>query len=141
MLHRFIFHGEDNWMNYIPDSNYVFTLHFIIHGIHHAFPQDELRLLFPPLLGHIMLNIFISGPILTSSIPTWIAYPLISGLLFGYQLYDLTHWYFHHSNPADGTWFKKMKGYHMQHHYKHGTIGFGVSNLFWDKVFQTEITY
>lgn len=38
ILHRFMFHGEDNWMHYIPDSNYVFTLHFMVHGIHHAFP-------------------------------------------------------------------------------------------------------
>jgi sterol desaturase/sphingolipid hydroxylase (fatty acid hydroxylase superfamily) len=27
----------------------------------------------------------------------------------------------------------------MQHHYKYGTIGFGVSNKFWDVVFDTQI--
>lgn len=83
ILHRFLFHGEDNWMNYIPDSNYVFTLHFIVHGIHHAFPQDALRLLFPPLLGHMIITPCIYMPI-TNSFPAWFSFPFFSGVMFGY---------------------------------------------------------
>jgi 4-hydroxysphinganine ceramide fatty acyl 2-hydroxylase len=37
-FHRFCFHGEDNWMKYVPHSKYLFTAHFTLHGIHHAFP-------------------------------------------------------------------------------------------------------
>jgi len=35
ILHRFVFHGEDYWL---PPGNVASTLHFAIHGIHHAFP-------------------------------------------------------------------------------------------------------
>ena len=34
---------------------------------------------------------------------------------------------------------RDMKLYHMQHHYKFGTIGFGVSSKFWDVIFRTDI--
>jgi sterol desaturase/sphingolipid hydroxylase (fatty acid hydroxylase superfamily) len=35
---------------------------------------------------------------------------------------------------------RKMKKEHMQHHYKNGTVGFGVTNKFWDTVFDTLVT-
>ena len=33
-LHRFVFHCE----HYLPNHRLAFFLHFMIHGIHHAFP-------------------------------------------------------------------------------------------------------
>ena len=36
-------------------------------------------------------------------------------------------------------YFRDLKVYHMQHHYKFGSIGYGVSNKLWDIVFDTEI--
>jgi 4-hydroxysphinganine ceramide fatty acyl 2-hydroxylase len=46
-LHRFLFHSEDKWL---PGSkgNFPIVAHFMFHGIHHAFPMDKLRLVFPP---------------------------------------------------------------------------------------------
>ena len=38
LFHRFIFHGEDYWMKILPKNKYLFTFHFLFHGIHHAFP-------------------------------------------------------------------------------------------------------
>lgn len=35
-LHRFIFHSEEH----LPDDNIVIMMHFLLHGIHHAFPMD-----------------------------------------------------------------------------------------------------
>jgi 4-hydroxysphinganine ceramide fatty acyl 2-hydroxylase len=64
---------------------------------------------------------------------------MLLGIIINYQFYDLGHYYVHHANPKDGSYFKMMKLYHMQHHYKYGTIGFGVSSKFWDVVFNTEI--
>jgi 4-hydroxysphinganine ceramide fatty acyl 2-hydroxylase len=32
-----------------------------------------------------------------------------------------------------------MKSYHLQHHYRNGTVGFGISMKFWDYVFGTEL--
>jgi 4-hydroxysphinganine ceramide fatty acyl 2-hydroxylase len=35
-IHRFCFHGEDKWL---PRNNKsAFVAHFLLHGIHHAFP-------------------------------------------------------------------------------------------------------
>ena len=38
LIHRFLFHGEDTWMKYFFFNKYVYTFHFLVHGIHHAFP-------------------------------------------------------------------------------------------------------
>ena len=38
ILHRFVFHGEDTWMKNIPCNGPIYAFHFMIHGIHHAFP-------------------------------------------------------------------------------------------------------
>ena len=60
LLHRFYFHGEDYWMKWLPKSKYIYTFHFFSHGIHHAFPMDRYRLVFPPILG----NLFIVYPLM-----------------------------------------------------------------------------
>lgn len=118
VLHRFVFHGEDTWMRNVPLNGPVYAFHFMIHGIHHAFPQDRFRLVFPPILGHVIFYFVFYLP--TFWIPDAFKFPLLEGITIGYIMYDLMHYAFHHSNPADGTFFKEMKTYHMQHHYKHG---------------------
>jgi len=137
VLHRFVFHGEDTWMRSVKCNGWVYAFHFTVHGVHHAFPQDALRLVMPPALGHVMFYFFFWLPLWL--VPDMIKYPWFFGIYIGYVTYDLMHFAFHHSNPAEGTFFKEMKTYHMQHHYKHGQVGFGVSQKFWDKVFGTEL--
>lgn len=34
-IHRFAFHGEEYWL---PANNTAYVAHFLLHGIHHAFP-------------------------------------------------------------------------------------------------------
>ena len=41
LLHRFVFHFE-------PDTRWGRRLHFIIHGVHHEYPHDPMRLVMPP---------------------------------------------------------------------------------------------
>ena len=105
MLHRFFFHGEDYWMRYVPQSNFLFAFHYTIHGIHHCFPMDRYRLVFPPVPGHITLYIFFYLP-MTTALPLEIAFPVLIGNLIGYQMYDLLHYAFHHFNAKDGTFIK-----------------------------------
>ena len=50
----------------------------------------------------------------------------------------MIHYYLHHGRMYT-EYFKDLKVYHMQHHYKFGSIGYGVSSKFWDLVFDTEI--
>ncbi|HNW14979.1 MAG TPA: sterol desaturase family protein, partial [Anaerolineaceae bacterium] len=67
--------------------------------------------------------------------PQWVA-PVFSAFIFGYLLYDLTHYATHHF-PMRGGYAKYIKRYHMQHHYKTPNARFGVSSPLWDKVFKT----
>jgi 4-hydroxysphinganine ceramide fatty acyl 2-hydroxylase len=93
----------------------------------------------PPVPGYILATVFVVIPT-TSIVPLSIFFNLSVGMLIGYVNYDLMHYFMHHSNPKDGSFLKTMKVYHMQHHYKYGSIGFGVSNKFWDVVFDSGIT-
>ena len=43
-IHRFVFHRE-------PSGYWGVTLHFLLHGCHHKYPTDALRLVFPPAMG------------------------------------------------------------------------------------------
>jgi len=54
----------------------------------------------------------------------------------GYVMYDLTHFYIHHSKPYF-SYFGKLKEYHVMHHYKNPHLGYGVSNKLWDYVWGT----
>jgi 4-hydroxysphinganine ceramide fatty acyl 2-hydroxylase len=138
-LHRFFFHGEDTWMKQIPLNKYCYAFIFMIHGVHHSFPCDRYRLVFPPLIGYTIFYFLFFGPATYLFAPQT-AYPLLLGFVIAYQFYDLAHYAQHHvSDPGEGSYLKKIKVYHMQHHYKHGNIGYGVSNKFWDIVFDTEI--
>jgi sterol desaturase/sphingolipid hydroxylase (fatty acid hydroxylase superfamily) len=131
-LHRFVFHYE-------PRTPLQERIIFLFHGIHHAQPQCITRLVMPPavsipggLIYFGLLNLVL-GTLL--GIPQWIG-PIISGLVTGYLVYDLTHYATHHFPMRQG-FLKFLKRYHMQHHYKTPDQRFGVSSPLWDVVFGT----
>lgn len=128
-LHRFLFHMKTTsyWSN---------TLHYIFHGCHHKHPSDRLRLVFPPVAASILafpLFVFfrclLSGPVTMA---------VFGGGLLGYIHYDLTHYYLHHGSPRDKV-VKERKMYHMRHHFKMQSHGFGITSKFWDRMFGTVI--
>jgi 4-hydroxysphinganine ceramide fatty acyl 2-hydroxylase len=131
-LHRFLFHSEDYWL---PNHPLILANHFLIHGIHHAFPMDRYRLVFPIVPG-LAIGYLILKPFYNMIIPEEFVGVFFGGSILGYILYDMIHYSQHHSTPKSGYW-KDLKIYHMQHHYKNGLRGFGVSSKFWDYVFQT----
>jgi len=59
LFHRFFFHAEDTWL---PNYSVIFAYHFLIHGIHHAYPQDRMRLVFPPTLGYVIFTLLVVFP-------------------------------------------------------------------------------
>jgi 4-hydroxysphinganine ceramide fatty acyl 2-hydroxylase len=134
-MHRFIFHSDDSWL---PDNKVAMFIHFLMHGIHHAFPMDRYRLVFP-LIPALVLYFSFFLPQITLTLPNEWHNAAVAGATIGYIVYDLIHYFIHHSSPKDGSYMKTMKVYHMQHHYKNGLAGFGVSSKFWDKVFRTEL--
>ena len=84
IIHRFGFHCEDSWFKYLPHSRWTFLSHFLIHGIHHAFPQDRERIVFPPVPGWVLIFYpLIYRPLQLSMSPEYF-YNFYFGLAIGY---------------------------------------------------------
>jgi 4-hydroxysphinganine ceramide fatty acyl 2-hydroxylase len=132
ILHRFMFHCEER----IPDNRWCITFHFLVHGIHHAFPADDMRLVFPPVAGCILASLVKSC--YNCVMPVEYSDILMGGTILGYIVYDCLHYFIHHKVPSD-PYTIYLKAYHMHHHYKNPYRGFGVSNKIWDIVFDTEL--
>jgi sterol desaturase/sphingolipid hydroxylase (fatty acid hydroxylase superfamily) len=60
----------------------------------------------------------------------------MGGVLIGYVIYDCSHYWEHHCNPTI-KYFKDMQEFHMDHHYVAGEGKYGITNTFWDWVFNT----
>ena len=132
-MHRYVFHLH-------IDSDFGRKFHFFVHGVHHDYPNDEMRLVIPP-----------GASIVLAVIMYWVFYGLIIGLggsigalniffaafVFGYICYDMMHYATHYFNFKN-KWFQEIKRNHLDHHYVDHDKGFGLSNVFWDKVFGTE---
>jgi len=132
VLHRFLFHMP-------VKGEKAERIIFLFHGVHHAQPQLKTRLVMPPVIAIPLAAIFYALFYLFFAVilkaPQWVA-PVFSAFIFGYLLYDLTHYATHHF-PMRGGYAKYIKRYHMQHHYKTPNARFGVSSPLWDKVFKT----
>ncbi|KAK5814929.1 hypothetical protein F5H01DRAFT_344544 [Linnemannia elongata] len=132
VIHRFLFHLDD----FLPDSTFWLTAHFLLHGIHHYLPMDRLRLVMPPALAvALAIPLFKLGHSIFAA-PQ--AYAVMSGAFMGYVLYDMTHYYLHHAKVFK-IHFKEMKTYHLAHHYKNFEGGYGITSKIWDRVFNTEL--
>ncbi|KAF8423418.1 inositolphosphorylceramide-B C-26 hydroxylase [Tirmania nivea] len=136
-LHRCLFHLDEH----MPDYPIFLTLHFMLHGVHHYLPMDKYRLVMPPALFCVLAYPFwvLVQSLLGPAFGWHIATNLYCGGIFGYILYDCTHYFLHHKNLPE--YMKELKKYHLKHHYMDYQLGFGVTSKFWDKVFGTELIY
>ncbi len=127
-IHRAIFHYE-------PKSQWGQRLHFLIHGVHHAYPRDSTRLVMPPVVS-------IPLAILFYALFDWLfgSYQpaVFAGFVLGYVLYDSIHYATHHL-PMRGRIGRFLKAHHMRHHYVDDGKAFGISTPLWDWVFGTYI--
>ena len=105
------------------------------HGVHHDYPNDSLRLVMPPAVS-LTLALIIYWTIFLFVRDYGLTAGLFSGFVTGYLIYDLMHFATHYSSYKAG-WFQRIKKNHMLHHYKNGDRGYGLSNIFWDRVFGT----
>jgi len=129
LLHRFLFHFEP-----AEHKEWQRDTSFLIHGIHHDYPYDRDRLVMPPTVTAILAAIVwfpvqaLFGPHLHR--------PFFAGLVAGYVIYDLTHYYLHHAVPrtAFGKWLRK---YHLVHHFQTPDVRYGITSPLWDFVFRT----
>ena len=131
-LHRFVFH-------YRPRSAQQERITYLFHGIHHHQPHIKTRLVMPPAvsipLAFLFYGLFYLVMAVLFQAPQWVD-PLVAGFMLGYLTYDLIHYATHHF-PMKRGYFKFLRKYHMQHHYKTPEARFGVSSPIWDAVFKT----
>jgi sterol desaturase/sphingolipid hydroxylase (fatty acid hydroxylase superfamily) len=129
LLHRGIFHMGAK----TPDQRFRA---FMIHGYHHEFPNDKLRLVAPPLMSWPIGAVVAVIYYFSFGATMW--WPVFAGTVTGYVAYDWIHYYTHHFKPTNrvGKWLKQ---YHLLHHFdeNHGSKRYGVSNPLWDFVFGT----
>ncbi len=127
IFHRFVFH-------FVPKNNLEKQIHFILHGVHHAYPNDSLRLVMPPVLSiplsgtFCLLFYFLFGKLYTAT---------FAGFMSAYLVYDMLHYAVHHLSAPKLKWFNTKKIRHMKHHYLHSESEFSVTFPYWDRVFNT----
>jgi sterol desaturase/sphingolipid hydroxylase (fatty acid hydroxylase superfamily) len=126
-MHRFVFHYE-------PKTDWGKRFHWLMHGVHHDYPQDSKRLVLPPGLSLIFASAFFLFFYLLIPVPS--LYPYFAGFLLGYLVYDIGHYAMHHFSFKSNI-FKKIKLHHMKHHYVEPHEGYGVSSPLWDIIFRT----
>jgi 4-hydroxysphinganine ceramide fatty acyl 2-hydroxylase len=126
IIHRYAFHYE-------PRSSWGKRLHFMMHGVHHDYPNDASRLVMPPSVSVPLAFVFYGMFLILFGRYTPAAF---AGLIFGYLCYDMIHYATHHFSMKNRVW-QRLKQYHLLHHYKDDHIGFGVSSPLWDFVFGT----
>jgi 4-hydroxysphinganine ceramide fatty acyl 2-hydroxylase len=128
-MHRFLFHT-------IGHSCFLNHLHYVIHGMHHAYPTDPLRVIFPPF-GSFIIGGIIGFMLFFLLSPQFFAV-VYAGFIIGYIWYEFMHYAAHHIK-----WkillFKRLKRHHLLHHYNHlyKEQNFGVSTTLWDRIFKT----
>jgi 4-hydroxysphinganine ceramide fatty acyl 2-hydroxylase len=99
--------------------------------------MDKYRLVLPPTLFFALVGPFWK---LAHTLIFWDWYwatTAFAGGVFGYTMYDMTHYFLHHENLP--LWYKDLKKYHLAHHFLDYELGFGVTSRFWDRIFGTEL--
>jgi sterol desaturase/sphingolipid hydroxylase (fatty acid hydroxylase superfamily) len=120
--------------HYEPSSDWGKKIHFLVHGVHHDYPNDSKRLVMPPVVS-VPLALLFYGMFVTILGEGYIA-PFFAGFLLGYVCYDTIHYATHHA-PMKGRLGQWLKHHHILHHYRDNARGFGVSSPTWDIVFGT----
>lgn len=127
VLHRWVFH----WNN---GSKLSARVHFLLHGVHHDFPNDKTRLVMP--LGASIPIAIIFYALIPGLLGKLYGEPLYIGMAIGYLFYDGTHYAVHHFKQRTRIG-KALRKHHMVHHFADHEGGFGVSSPLWDYVFGT----
>ena len=127
VLHRWVFH----WTNDTPQGK---RIHFLLHGVHHDFPNDKDRLVMPLPTSVPLAVIFYT--LFAVTLGKALGEPFFAGFIVGYLFYDGTHYFVHHFVPTS-RWGKLLRRHHLTHHFADHDGGFGVSSPLWDHVFHT----
>lgn len=134
-LHRTTFH-------WVPETSWGPRFHFLVHGVHHDWHKDPYRLVMPPAVSITLAVVFyamfwvLAQAGLAAGLDTGWHLGAYAGFVLGYCVYDCTHYMIHHWKPRSAR-MKKLRAHHMNHHFNHPELRFGVSTTIWDRVFGT----
>ena len=123
MLHRFVFHLK-------PGESYGSKMRiFMMHGYHHQFPNDRMRLVAPPIMSWPVALVFILMYRAIFGADLW--WTIFGGTSLGYLAYDWIHYYTHHFRPTTALG-KFLRRNHMIHHFNNPEANHGISSPLWD---------
>jgi hypothetical protein len=148
VIHRFLFHPpqwiEDDTRRIISQlpagrpvmpemPTFRHKFYFLVHGVHHDFPNDSSRLVMPPSVSIPLAIVFFFA---FRAVLGAAGIAAFAGFVAGYLAYDTTHYLTHHgaTRTALGRFQRKR---HFRHHYADSTKDYGVSSPLWDGVFGT----
>jgi len=125
LMHRFLYHD-------LHDATFSSGFHYLFHGVHHEYPNDDDRLVLPPLPSLIIAGILLGLFYLIMG--QW-AFIFGTGFLWGYLGYMNIHFCVHHFEPPKhlNFWWR----HHAIHHFQQHDRAFGVTTSLWDRVFGT----
>src|SRR5438046_10466512 len=115
LIHRYVFHYE-------PKTRLGKRLHYIIHGVHHDYPNDARRLVMPPSVSVPLAFLFYGMFVL---IFARFASSAFAGLVFGYVCLDMLPYTMHHFPMKGGVSLWLMQ-YHVRYHYKDDHVGYWI---------------
>ena len=126
VAHRGSFHRE-------PQTETQLAFMYLMHGVHHAYPDDSRRWMMPLTVSIPLSALFY---LLFSVVLGRSASGVFAGFVHGYLTYDLLH-YFIHRGRMPTRLGRFLRRYHLAHHYTVPDRYFGVSSPLWDMVLRT----
>jgi len=149
VIHRFAFHPpqwiEDDTRRIAsrlgPDDAVIPALptlrhrfYFLVHGVHHDYPNDSTRLVMPPSVSIPLAAVFYY--LFQAAVGAVAAPATFAGFIAGYLAYDTIHFATHHVRPRSSV-SRSLKRRHFRHHYADSEKDFGVSSPLWDALMGT----
>lgn len=128
--HRFLYHSEP------PKNPFLRNMLSRLHYEHHEYPND-LKLLFLPLWyslpQFIVMGLVAYG--ITTNLHQTIAF--LTGVSGFFLYYEWKHYIAHRPIKPITPWGKRLKKYHILHHYKNEHYWFGVTSPTYDHLLGT----
>ena len=126
LLHRYLFHLTEE------DFKGGGRFSYIIHGVHHEYPNDAQRTLLPFVPKLILSSIFFGlFYLFLGKAGAFFS----SGFVMGYYFYSIMHYAIHRFKAPQ--WLKPLWEHHHRHHHLIEDKAFGVSTTLWDRIFGT----
>lgn len=120
LMHRYVFH-------HVPGVK-------PLHMAHHADAHDLIGQ--PTIVSFTLILVLGYLPSVYLFGGYAGCFPFV-GLMAGYLAFSSVHFIVHHAEQSKFGFIRKLKRGHAIHHYGNNKFNFGVTTLFWDRVFGT----